>query len=61
MELIGTNVSENRFYYYQDSVGNYYFADKTAKTLDGPADTSTYPNSHGQNNQYIITEIRDNF
>lgn len=61
MELQATNTNENRFYYYIDSAGNYYFSDESAKTLDGPSDTYTYPNSHGQNNEYILTEIRDNF
>lgn len=60
-ELIGTNINENRLYLYPDSVGNYYFSDKSAKTLDGPTDTYNYPYSHSQNNQYILTEIRDNF
>ncbi|MFM9826134.1 hypothetical protein [Flavobacterium sp.] len=60
LELIGTNTSENRFYYYQDSVGNYYFSDKTAKTLDGPTIDPNH-NGHGFGNQYILTEIRDNY
>ncbi|WP_035141908.1 hypothetical protein, partial [Flavobacterium daejeonense] len=51
-ELIGTKTLENRFYYYKDSVGNYYFADKTATTIQGAA--------HGTGLEYVLTEIRDN-
>lgn len=58
-EIMGRSTLENRFYYYKDSVGNYYFSDKTAVTIDGP---TTDPNhgGHGFGNQYILTEIRDN-
>lgn len=49
---MGTNVNGNRFYLYKDSKANYYFADTTAKTLDG--------RSHGTGNQYILTEVIDN-
>jgi len=56
MELIATDVLQNRFYYYKDSAGNYYFSDTTAVTIDGPPP----PLGHGSGNQYILTEIRDN-
>jgi hypothetical protein len=52
MLLYATDTLANRIYYYKDSVGNYFFADRSATTIDG---------SHGSNLEYILTEIRDNY